>query len=229
MTPTVWGQLKVRLQTLDGFPVWTDKTGGILAENYFADLQDIPDPLVLRMVAGIGRRYDRRPSAKHLREWASEMAQSVPSDMKQLTGYSDQCYSDHSFSDDSGGESLPVAYRGGSVRLEAPVGGVAAYAAQVLPPPAAREIIARLKQKGGRTADGPCEYGLQFEILPGFAGEGRIMRTHHGYTKPAADKAAEERNAKWPHQRTTVFHKTNPLPVTNSYVVSDSDNHSDKT
>jgi len=191
MTTQLWGKLASRLSTMGGYPGWSET----MADNYCADLLDLPDGVVSRMIPQVQKKFDDRPSVKQLREWARDLARSRTFDIRQIAG------------------PPPAPARRNAPRLEAPSGGVAAFAAQVLPPAAAREVIARLKAHGGETNDGPNEYGLQFEILPGFKGAGRVSRTHHSYTQGSAQNSAEDRNAKWPHQRTSVFRKGDPLPA----------------
>lgn len=80
MTSSVYSKLASRLSTMDGFPGWSDK----MSENYFGDLQAVPDDIGQCMVKGVGQRFDERPSAKNLLDWARSLGPQRTFDIKQL-------------------------------------------------------------------------------------------------------------------------------------------------
>jgi hypothetical protein len=187
---STFSKLAAKLSTLEGFPAWSDT----MSENYFTDTQDIPEAVAALMVQGVGRQFDKRPSAKLLRDWAGTLTPQKTFRPAYLS---------------------QVDTPGRRPALQAP-NGASAFPVACVPPQEAKDIMARIKARvqaearGGE--EGSTEYGLQFEILPGFMGAGRISRTCPSGTRPVAEKAAAERNARWPHQHTTVFHVSDPLP-----------------
>lgn len=194
MNDVLISQVCTLLATMKGFPNWPVARAGdpptAMDRAYFAGLQDLSDDVGRLICNKALFAFDERPSVKQLREWAVSMA---PARTFQIEG--------------------PAA--GNPLRLVTTLGdqpaSAEAFAAHVLPPMAAKEVIVRLKATAA-PPESRFEYGLRFETLPGFKGAGHVSRTHPHYTLEGARRAAQERNEKWPHVETTVFHKDDPMP-----------------
>jgi hypothetical protein len=187
-------QICVLLGTMKGYPSWPTGGGALSAIElaYVTALGGIPPPMLRQVRDQVLMQFDERPSVKALREWAAALAPpptfTVPPP-RQLTGPA---------------EGERPAYRPGSASLTG-AGGC-------LPPFVARRLVDHLRVKEAeKPALERCEYGLQFEILPGFLGAGRISRTCPRMSAANAERQAQERNEKWPHQHTSVFRKDEPV------------------
>lgn len=81
MTETTWGRLAGRMSTMSGFPGWSET----MADNYFADLCDLPENVAAAMIPQVQKQFDGRPSVKQLREWAVSL--SLRSSSGQMPDY----------------------------------------------------------------------------------------------------------------------------------------------
>jgi len=182
-------QILTVLSTMKGYPSMPplnlDDAGmDPVRAGYAGLLMRMPDALGIKVRGGVLLRFDERPSVKNLADWAQSIGSVKTFNI----------------------EDLSARQLTGPVGEDAPTG----------PPPAVRAVFAELQKQileesRGKGA-GSAVYGLQFKILPGFAGAGQISRTYASFSRAAAEKSAEDRNRCWSHQQTTVFHRSDPSP-----------------
>lgn len=105
-----WGELKTVLAGMDAPSGgrWWDADPA-LSEQYLMGLTDVPAALVRQMAQGVSRKYATRPAVKTLRDWALEIKQAKPSDLRVLT-------------DTAGAEGKPLPHRPASPQLTGPGG-----------------------------------------------------------------------------------------------------------
>lgn len=179
-----FSKLTTQLETMDGFPSWSDR----MSESYYANLSDIPDAVAQQMIPLVRKQFGPRPDVKTLREWATTLSGRKTFEIPPPKT-------------DSGKQ---ITHRPGSPQLES--------AGACLPHGFAKRLVDHLrKAEAEKPPEERSEYGLQFEIRDGFLGAGRISRTHPRLVQSQAQAQADERNLKWPHQHTSVFRKDDPL------------------
>jgi hypothetical protein len=197
-------QILTLLSTMKGypsFPIVTHAGADIdaIRLTYISVLAPMPDALGDSIRREVLLRFDERPSVKDLVDWARSlgpMKTFAPSYLRMVD------------------TAAPRTAGNGLKQIEAPANGEAAFPVSACPPAEAKAIMARIKARmqsdKGIGGEGSHDFGLQFEILPGFKDAGRVNRTQPSMSKTAAEGAALDRNTRWPHQHTSIFKKGDP-------------------
>ena len=190
MTSSVYSKLASRLSTMDGFPGWSDK----MSENYFGDLQAVPDDIGQCMVKGVGQRFDERPSAKNLLDWARSLGPQRTFDIKQLDA---------------------PAYRSGGTRTLgcAALGAIAknGITEKVSVPESARAIIRALEERP--RAESQHDHASVLVLLTGDFGleyhwlDGKTERFPARHSEQEALRRRDEACLKYSHFTCRVYQK----------------------
>lgn len=194
MNLSIFSKLALRLSTMHGYPGWSEA----MSENYFADLGDLPDAVTQQMIAGVGKCFDERPSAKNLREWARSLGPQKPFDIRQLSA------------------PKPAAHRPGSSQLSARAGLTSAVAVtekiaaeKAGIPDSVKAVFRQIKERDRADRRGVVisspqtgDWGLEY-IYPG----GKTERYPARFSEELAQQKAREITSKYSHLQCRVWHK----------------------
>jgi len=186
----VYSKLALRLSTMAGYPGWSD----VMSENYFLDLAHIPDDIGQRMVQEVGHRFDERPSAKNLLDWARSLGPQKPFDIRQL---------------DAGAHREGGPCRPGASALAALTGEGKSGDGKTPMPTSAKAVIEALRQKeqaryrGNSAALPTGDYGLEY-----FYPDGKTERFPARHSEAEAQARRAEVCRKYSHFTCRVYRKS---------------------